>query len=209
MICRKERNRVHAKLTRDRKKLFTSRMQQMINSLERQNLMMKGRLKSLVGTGDQLDPSNLVSSGTDILSKLQELPRQMADSNQFHNKFSSGFSATLLQALNTNNLDFSDRSGFDARFCNSSPEHGSDTNFTQKPFFCMKEAKTGNSNDKNSFSRGLGPLSRLQLTTSNSHSNATSTSTSTSIPPPSSYFNNDGQSAHFTSSASPSFLEAL
>jgi hypothetical protein len=195
---------VHAKLTRDRKKLFTSRMQQMINSLERQNLMMKGRLKSLIGTGDQLDPSSLVASDTDMLSKLQDLPRQKADSNQFHNKFSSGFSATLLQALNTNNLDFSDRSGLDSRICNSPPEHGSDSNFVPKPFFSMKEANTTgnpnpnvNTNDKNTFPRGLGPLSRLQLTTS--------TSTST----PSSYFNNDGQSAHFTSSASPSFLEAL
>ena len=193
---------MHAKLTRDRKKLFTSRMQQMINSLERQNLMMKGRLKSLIGTGDQLDPSSLVGSDTDILSKLQDLPRLKADSNQFQNKFSSGFSASLLQALNTNNLDFSDRSGLGSRFCNSFPEHGSDSNFVPQPFFSMKEANTTgnqnpnvNSNDNNSFPKGLGPLSRLQLTTS----------TSTS----SSYFNNDGQSAHFTSSASPSFLEAL
>ena len=193
---------MHAKLTRDRKKLFTSRMQQMINSLERQNLMMKGRLKSLIGTGDQLDPSNLVGGdSSDILSKLQELPRQMADSNQFHNKFSSGFSASLLQALNTNNLDFSDRSGLDSRFCNSALENGVDANLPKKPFFCMREAKTVNPHDKNSFSRSHGPLSRLQVTTSTSSSTSTSKS--------SSYFNNDGHNAHFTSSASPSFLEAL
>lgn len=43
-IYRKERNRMHAKLTRDRKKLFTSRMQQLISSLERENLAMKKRL---------------------------------------------------------------------------------------------------------------------------------------------------------------------
>ena len=33
----KERNRLHAKLTRDRKKLFTSRMEDMIAYLEKQN----------------------------------------------------------------------------------------------------------------------------------------------------------------------------
>lgn len=44
---RKERNRMHAKLTRDRKKLFTSRVQQMIKSLERQNAFMKNRLASM------------------------------------------------------------------------------------------------------------------------------------------------------------------
>ena len=43
-MYRKERNRMHAKLTRDRKKLFTSRMQQLISSLERENLAMKKRL---------------------------------------------------------------------------------------------------------------------------------------------------------------------
>lgn len=53
---RKERNRMHAKLTRDRKKLFTSRLQQMINSLERQNSIMRNRLKTLtvgkIGSND-------------------------------------------------------------------------------------------------------------------------------------------------------------
>ena len=44
---RRERNRMHAKLTRDRKKLFTSRVQQMIKSLERQNSFMRKRLESI------------------------------------------------------------------------------------------------------------------------------------------------------------------
>jgi hypothetical protein len=44
-ICRKERNRMHAKLTRDRKKMFTSRLQQMISALERQNQGMRNRLQ--------------------------------------------------------------------------------------------------------------------------------------------------------------------
>lgn len=49
---RRERNRMHAKLTRDRKKLFTSRVQQMIKSLERQNYFMKKRLESMERSSD-------------------------------------------------------------------------------------------------------------------------------------------------------------
>ena len=45
---RRERNRMHAKLTRDRKKLFTHRMQQMISALERHNLLMRSRLGTLI-----------------------------------------------------------------------------------------------------------------------------------------------------------------
>jgi len=41
---KKERNRMHAKLTRDRKKLFTCRLQQMIGALERQNADMRQQL---------------------------------------------------------------------------------------------------------------------------------------------------------------------
>lgn len=39
---------MHAKLTRDRKKLFTSRMQQTIQALERHNQLMRNRLNSLI-----------------------------------------------------------------------------------------------------------------------------------------------------------------
>jgi Basic region leucine zipper len=49
---RKERNRMHAKLTRDRKKLFTSRLQQTIKSLERQNLFMRKKLQGLLLSTD-------------------------------------------------------------------------------------------------------------------------------------------------------------
>ena len=41
---RREKNRMHAKLTRDKKKLFTSRIQQMIKYLEGQNSFMRSRL---------------------------------------------------------------------------------------------------------------------------------------------------------------------
>ena len=42
---RKERNRIHAKMTRDRKKLFTSRMQKLIATLERDNAMARSHLQ--------------------------------------------------------------------------------------------------------------------------------------------------------------------
>jgi len=58
-MYRKERNRIHAKLTRDRKKLFTSRMQQMINSLERQNSSMRNRLKALAQIGNSMTTTDL------------------------------------------------------------------------------------------------------------------------------------------------------
>jgi hypothetical protein len=47
MQYRRERNRMHARLTRDRKKLFTSRLMQSIQHLERQNLIMRNRLDSI------------------------------------------------------------------------------------------------------------------------------------------------------------------
>ena len=37
MLYRKERNRMHAKMTRDRKKVFASKLQQMIQGLENEN----------------------------------------------------------------------------------------------------------------------------------------------------------------------------
>ena len=39
---------MHAKLTRDRKKLFTSRLQQMIQTLERQNNLTLNRIMSVL-----------------------------------------------------------------------------------------------------------------------------------------------------------------
>lgn len=52
-ICRKERNRMHAKLTRDRKKMFTSRLHQLINALERQNANMRAKLQHLANGGSR------------------------------------------------------------------------------------------------------------------------------------------------------------
>lgn len=50
-VYRRERNRMHAKLTRDRKKLFTSRMQQTIQTLERHNQLLRNRLNNMIFTG--------------------------------------------------------------------------------------------------------------------------------------------------------------
>jgi hypothetical protein len=43
---------MHAKLTRDRKKKFTNQIQQMIDSLERQNDFMRNRIKNLDQSSD-------------------------------------------------------------------------------------------------------------------------------------------------------------
>jgi len=48
-VLRKERNRMHAKLTRDRKKLFTSKMQQMISDLEKKNAIIRNKVKWMNG----------------------------------------------------------------------------------------------------------------------------------------------------------------
>lgn len=48
-FLRRERNRMHAKLTRDRKKLFTSRVNEMISLLETQNSSIRERLKEIEG----------------------------------------------------------------------------------------------------------------------------------------------------------------
>lgn len=69
IICvhRKERNRMHAKLTRDRKKLFTTQLQQAISSLERKNAILRNRLQSLT-PGSTVDTDTDVQSGTTVSS---------------------------------------------------------------------------------------------------------------------------------------------
>jgi hypothetical protein len=75
-IYRKERNRIHAKLTRDRKKLFTSRMQQMINSLERQNTSMRNRLKALAQIGNSMTTD---SQDNDLVTPYKATSNKSAD----------------------------------------------------------------------------------------------------------------------------------
>jgi hypothetical protein len=45
-VLRKERNKMHAKLSRDRSKLFNSKIQEVISALERFNKIMYNRLKA-------------------------------------------------------------------------------------------------------------------------------------------------------------------
>jgi len=75
-MYRKERNRIHAKLTRDRKKLFTSRMQQMINSLERQNTSMRNRLKALAKIGNSMTTD---SQDNDLVTQYKASSNKSAD----------------------------------------------------------------------------------------------------------------------------------
>jgi len=75
-MYRKERNRIHAKLTRDRKKLFTSRMQQMINSLERQNTSMRNRLKALAQIGNSMTTD---SQDNDLVTPYKASSNKSAD----------------------------------------------------------------------------------------------------------------------------------
>ena len=48
LFIRKERNKMHARLTRNRKKMFTSKMQETIQLLERKNLLMHFQLQGLL-----------------------------------------------------------------------------------------------------------------------------------------------------------------
>lgn len=64
---RKERNRMHAKLTRDRKKLFTTKISQMISKLEKQNKLMYQKL--VTSQSHHSVSGRYYSSGTDDSSE--------------------------------------------------------------------------------------------------------------------------------------------
>ena len=85
---RKERNRIHAKLTRDRKKLFTSRMQQMIALLERQNNVIRFQL---MRTNE-----NLISGSFDNLDNQTASSSSSSSSSSSHSSSSS--SSTSMSA---------------------------------------------------------------------------------------------------------------
>jgi len=72
---KRERNRMHAKLTRDRKKLFTSRLQQTIQALERHNQMIRNRLHSLITSGGAPNLANA--------SSMQQMPAPMSGPSGF------------------------------------------------------------------------------------------------------------------------------
>ena len=54
---RKERNRMHARMTRNRKRIFTERMREMIDSLEKRNGEMKSRLLAISNANNRMAPS--------------------------------------------------------------------------------------------------------------------------------------------------------
>jgi hypothetical protein len=62
---------MHAKLTRDRKKLFTSRLQQMIQTLERQNSLTKNRIMSILQQQNYQGSSENTASLCHIVDRSQ------------------------------------------------------------------------------------------------------------------------------------------
>jgi hypothetical protein len=80
---RKERNRVHAKLTRDRKKLFTSRIQQMISSLERSNNLLRCRLRTLAQAGQTSSDTSSDSEESRVKKEAPSLTNPVLSPNGF------------------------------------------------------------------------------------------------------------------------------
>lgn len=90
---------MHAKLTRDRKKLFTSRMQQTIQTLERYNQTMRNQLDGMLrgsglseieragGIGSSSDNNNASGSGRGKSSGTTAA--ELSKTYQFLNDFSS------------------------------------------------------------------------------------------------------------------------
>lgn len=69
---------MHAKLTRDRKKLFTSELQQLISSLERQNAITRNRLKHTAA--GRPFPSINTATATSIATTTSESTRSSGSS---------------------------------------------------------------------------------------------------------------------------------
>jgi hypothetical protein len=67
---RKERNRIHAKLSRDRSKLFQNKIQDAIAHVERQNKIMYNRVKASYSF-KYLNPNELVSDGAAHVTELE------------------------------------------------------------------------------------------------------------------------------------------
>lgn len=95
---RKERNRVHAKHTRDRKKLLNSRMQKLILTLEHHNKIMRDKLSAMVRGDDSicnqhLNTNNHITYNNQVKmmnsNKLVTLKNLtvpcMSDSNKYSN----------------------------------------------------------------------------------------------------------------------------
>lgn len=73
---RRERNRMHAKRTRDRKRIFMEEMEAIIKKLEEENELLKGHLVSLGG-----DPDEIAADSTPLLaSPLLESAKQAPES---------------------------------------------------------------------------------------------------------------------------------
>jgi hypothetical protein len=148
--------------------------------------MMKSRLKSLVSAGESTGQgpqgTNSTTHDLELLARFQDYPRQELGSNQFYNKFQSGFSASLLQVLNTSNsYNSTDQKGGDhgptlgiqqlsseqynsdmKRFSTDREDLSSKVRSESRPFLgALGPLSRGTQGvDPNPFLGALGPLSR-------------------------------------------------
>lgn len=218
---------MHAKLTRDRKKLFTSRMQQMISSLERQNGMMKNRLKSLATVGEipmthDRNRERMRDNRENSISVLlghQKSSNSTVPSNQ---QYPSGFPMSVLQALsssNPNEINTADQisnpvlSLAQTQVLSLSQVADLNTDAHNmnryKPFShgCRDQASVAN--DPNPFLQHLGSLDRTIQTDSNLILHQLGPLSRIRTDPRQLMAPSSNSSSQFTSSSSRSFFEAL
>lgn len=112
---RRERNRMHAKLTRDRKKLFTSRMQQTIQALERHNQMLKNKLQAMApGSSGSTSNSAISAMDSSTPSDSTGMTTSMSSSSGSMNGSANNSGGTTPAASSSSRLQGSVASGTSA-----------------------------------------------------------------------------------------------
>ena len=218
---------MHAKLTRDRKKLFTSRMQQMISSLERQNGMMKNRLKSLATVGEiplthDRNRERMRDSRENSISTLLGHQKSSNSTVSSSQHYPSGFTMSVLQALSSSNPNETKTADQNPNpvlslaqipllSLNQTADLNSDVqNINRyKPFSidCIDQAPLPN--DPNPFLQHLGSLDRTIQTDSNLFLHQLGPLNRVRSDPRQLTTPSSNSSSQFTSSSSRSFFEAL
>lgn len=99
-VNRKERNRIHAKLTRVRRKLLTNEVQEAIQHLEAKNLMMHNKLDSLIRSN--LDSLNILVVD-DVLS-IRKTTKKMLENSGFNVVISQN-GAEAVKIMNESQFD--------------------------------------------------------------------------------------------------------
>jgi len=67
-MIRKERNRMHAKRTRDRKRVFMERMQVIIDNLQQENIILRNHLRNIGGSTEEFDTDSHGSETPNLIS---------------------------------------------------------------------------------------------------------------------------------------------